>query len=181
MAVKILVLGDTHIPRRASRIPPQIEEFVSEQKFDFVICTGDLTSEEVLEHIKKFGKETIVVRGNIDYLPLPEYAEIAVEGLKIGVTHGDEVYPRGDREQLEEIGLRKGVDVLISGHTHSSDVYYGKVLLLNPGSATGVWGGGGGSMKPSIMVLDISGKNIDVHLYELEKGKLIRKSWSFSF
>ncbi len=179
MVVKILVLGDTHIPRRASRIPQQIEEFVADKEFDFVVCTGDLTTEEVLDIIKEFGKEVVAVRGNIDYLPLPEYAEITVEGLKIGVIHGDEVYPRGDREQLEEIGLRKGVDILISGHTHSPDVYRGKVLLLNPGSATGVWGGGGGSMKPSFMVLEVKGREVKVHLYELEKGRLREKSWTF--
>ncbi len=177
MAV-ILILGDTHIPRRASRIPEQIEEFLAGKKFDFVLCTGDLTDKSVLEYLRKLGKEIVVVRGNMDHLPLPEYGEISVGGIKIGVVHGDQVFPRGNREQLEEIGLEKGVDVFVSGHTHSPDLYKGKVILLNPGSATGAWGGGGGSMKPSFMVAEV-GEELIVELYELEAGRLRKTSATF--
>ncbi len=168
MAV-ILVLGDTHIPRRASGIPESIERFLSSMSFDLVMCTGDLTGESVLQWLRKFG-EVLCVRGNMDHLPLPEYAEAEVEGVRIGLIHGDQVYPRGDREQLNEIAEEKGVDVLVSGHTHSPDACKLSAILLNPGSATGVWGGGGGSLKPSFMILKVFRGKLVAELYELERG-----------
>ncbi len=178
MAV-ILVLGDTHIPRRAKQIPVEFMRIFSRRKHDFVVCTGDLTAESVLNTLKDFGHEIVAVRGNMDYLPLPEYAEITIGSFRIGVIHGDQVYPRGDREQLEEIASEKGVDVLISGHTHAADVYKGDVILLNPGSATGVWGGGGGSMKPSFMIVEIADDEISAELYQLERGEVKRTIFRF--
>jgi len=163
------VLGDTHIPRRASWIPKEIVRFIESKVFDAVVCTGDLTDEKVLNYLKGLGKEFYVVEGNMDHLPLPQKQELTVDDVKIGVVHGHQVYPRGNRKQLKEIAIDMGVDLLISGHTHSPDVYFDEVLLLNPGSATGVWGGGGGSLKPSFMVLEITGREVVVRLYELEK------------
>ena len=178
MAV-ILVLGDTHIPRRANRIPDEIEEFVRGKPFDYVICTGDLTAESVLDYLRQLGRKVVAVRGNMDHLPLPEYAEITIGGFRIGVIHGDQVYPRGNREQLEDIAVERGVEVLISGHTHLPDVYKGRVVLLNPGSATGAWGGGGGSMRPSFMVVNVAGSEMVVELYELGKGVLTKRTFRF--
>lgn len=165
----ILILGDTHIPGRASWIPKKFEELISSKKFYCILCTGDLTDVKVLNFLKNKGK-AFAVRGNMDHLSLPEYIEIKFENLKIGMIHGDQVYPRGNREQLVKIGLEKGVDILISGHTHSPDFYRSEVILLNPGSATGVWGGGGGSLKPSLMVL----RENSVELYELEKDLKVK-------
>jgi hypothetical protein len=177
--MRVLVIGDTHIPRRASWIPQKITEFIEGREFDIVVCTGDLTDRKVLDYLKGISS-VVVVRGNMDHLNLPEYAKIKLERIEVGVIHGDQVYPRGDREQLEDIGEEMGIDVLICGHTHSPDLYQGDVIILNPGSATGVWGGGGGSMRPSFMILDVKDKEIDVKLYEMERRKLNWKSFKFS-
>ena len=166
--MKILVIGDTHIPRRASWIPEEISNLIENEKFDKVVCTGDLTDRKVLDYLEGLSEVT-VVRGNMDHLPLPEYDVFNAEKIKIGVVHGDQVYPRGNREQLKAIAKRLGVDLLISGHTHSPDIHFDEVLLLNPGSATGVWGGGGGSLKPSFMILEIDGREVVVSFYEPDK------------
>jgi hypothetical protein len=166
--MKILVIGDTHIPRRASRIPREISSLIENEKFDKIICTGDLTDKKVLDYLKSLSEVTIV-KGNMDHLPLPEYQVFNAEKIKIGLIHGDQVYPRGDRMQLKAIAKKLGVDLLISGHTHSPDIHLDEVLLINPGSATGVWGGGGGSLKPSFMILEIDDRNVVVNLYELDK------------
>ncbi|RLI88238.1 MAG: YfcE family phosphodiesterase [Archaeoglobales archaeon] len=166
--MRMLVIGDTHIPRRASWLPEEVEKFINSQKFDIVACTGDLTDKSVLDYFSNLAKKFVVVRGNMDHLPLPEYETLEIDEIKMGLIHGDQVYPRGNRSQLIKIAKKLNVDVLISGHTHSPDIYKEDVLLLNPGSATGVWGGGGGSLKPSFMVLNVEGSKIDVELYELE-------------
>ncbi|RLI76060.1 YfcE family phosphodiesterase [Archaeoglobales archaeon] len=171
--MNVLVIGDTHIPRRALSLPKKISEFIESKLFDLIICTGDLTERDVLEYFETLAK-VVVVRGNMDHLGLPDYSELKVEDVKVGVIHGHQVYPRGNREKLVEIGKQKSVDVLISGHTHTPDIYMEDVLLLNPGSATGVWGGGGGSMKPSFIVLNVEGRKVDVKLYELERELSVR-------
>jgi putative phosphoesterase len=167
--MKVLVIGDTHIPSRAEWLPKAIDDFVTSQRFDIVICTGDLTDRKVLEYLRRLGDELIVVGGNMDHLPLPESQTLKIEDIKVGVIHGHQVYPRGDRRLLTEIADRLGVDLLLHGHTHTPDVYFKDVLLLNPGSATGVWSGGGGSLIPSFMVLEFEGSTVNVKLYELKK------------
>jgi hypothetical protein len=169
--MKIVVLGDTHIPRRADWLPREIVSSLEEKDFDLIVFTGDLTDEHVLSYLENLGK-VAAVRGNMDHLRLPEYLEVKIGELRAGVIHGDQVYPRGDRDQLEDIGIERGVDILFNGHTHSPHIFLGRVLLLNPGSATGAWGGGGGSMKPSFMVVQIEGRDVDVKLYEVSGSQL---------
>ncbi len=167
--MRIVILSDTHIPERASKIPDEIISFM--RKCDLIVHAGDLTDENVLKQLKSFG-DLVVVRGNMDYLNLPRKEEFEIEGIKFGVFHGQGVYPRGNRKQLTEIALDMGVDVLITGHTHRSDVYKGDVLILNPGSATGAWGGSSEGGNPSFIVLEVKGE-ITVDLYEI-RGKAKR-------
>jgi vacuolar protein sorting-associated protein 29 len=78
--------------------------------------------------------------------------------IKIGVIHGHQCIPTGDLDSLNSIARQMDVDVLISGHTHTSVIsisdtsrldwdyrfqaieYDGK-FFVNPGSATGAWTG----------------------------------------
>ncbi len=170
----VLILGDTHIPERAEWLRKELVDFFESESFDLVVLTGDLTSKSVLNYFEKLGK-VFAVRGNMDHLKLPDYCEFKVFGFKVGVVHGHQVYPRGNREMLSEIAKEKGVDILLSGHTHAVDVYFGEKILLNPGSATGAWGGGGGSLKPSFMIL----KQNCVEVYELDKD-LVRVVYRLS-
>ena len=173
--MRILVLSDTHIPERASKIPDEIIPFLKD--CDQIVHAGDLTDEIVLNQLKSFG-DLIVVKGNMDYLDLPRQRLFDVEGIRFGVYHGHGIHPRGDRKQLTEIALNLGVDVLLTGHTHRFDVYKGDVLILNPGSATGAWGGEGGTGVPSFMVLNVEEGGITVDLYEI-KEKLIFRRFKF--
>lgn len=170
--MNVLVVGDTHIPNRAKWLPKRIDDFLSSKRFDFIMCTGDLTDRKVLDYLKKLSDRVIVVSGNMDHLPLPEHQTIKIENLRFGIIHGHQVYPRGDVSQLREIAFELGVDVLIHGHTHSADIYFEDVLLLNPGSATGVWSGGRASLIPSFMVLTVERNSLDIELFELKEGEL---------
>ncbi len=175
--MRILAIGDTHIPRRASWIPKEISSLIENESFDRIVCTGDLTDRKVLDYLKSLS-DVVVVRGNMDHLTLPEYEIFNAEKIKVGVIHGDQVYPRGDRNQLKAIAKKLDVDLLISGHTHSYDVHFSEVLLLNPGSATGVWGGGGGSLKPSFMILEVEDRMVVVNFYELSE-EIVSETKSF--
>jgi len=177
--VSTLLIGDTHIPERASAIPDPLRRVVESRRFEFVLCTGDLTSGEVLRYLQSLGKNLRVVSGNMDRLPFPASDIVIVEGVRIGLTHGAQVHPRGDVQGLARIASGMGVDVLVSGHTHRLFVDriregFGGVLLLNPGSATGVWSGGFSSGVPSLLFLEVTHQGLTVEAYELKPEGLDR-------
>jgi putative phosphoesterase len=172
--LRILLIGDTHIPERATRIPERLLEIISDgAPWDIVVFTGDLTGREVYDWVRGLGEKVYVVRGNMDYLPLPDKAVFRVGGLRIGVHHGHGVYPRGDTDGLSRIASSMGADILFTGHTHSPFIKTsrdGRILLVNPGSLTGVWGGGGGSMRPSMMIVEVNGEELLIRHVELNSS-----------
>jgi phosphoesterase, MJ0936 family len=176
---RILFIGDTHIPDRADNVPEAIEDFIQRGRpWEIVIFTGDVTGEDTLSWIHSLGQKLYIVRGNMDYLPLPKTQVFEYEGFKIGVHHGDGFYPRGDKVKLSMIAQKLGVNILVSGHTHSDFIKIGSTgreLLLNPGSLTGVWGGGGGSFTPSFMILEFMDNALAVKTYKLLNNTLQEK------
>lgn len=154
--MKVLAIGDFHIPNRANRIPDKFKKEI--EKADLVLCTGDLTDEETFEFLKDKSKDLRVVKGNCDFMDFPVHDIVNVGGLKIGLVHGDQV-PRNDLEGLKNIARKLDTEVLIFGHTHKSLIKRNGVLLLNPGSATGAWSVIGEKTK-KCMVLDIENGNL---------------------
>ncbi len=60
--------------------------------------------------------------------------------FRIGLCHGHQVVPWGDREALAIVQRQLDVDVLISGHTHAFESFSAEgKLFLNPGSITGAY------------------------------------------
>lgn len=173
-AVYGLVIGDSHIHERADEFPPKFVESFKSKRYDFVIHTGDLVDYDVLEYVKNLAGRAYVVQGNMDYLDLPEQEVLEVFGIMIGVIHGDQVRPRGNIAGLTKIGRSLGVSILISGHTHTPFVLFDSgILHINPGSVTGVWGGGGGLMVPSYIELRVQrDRNVSVLLYQLTNDRI---------
>lgn len=173
---RLLILGDTHIPSRALKIPRVLEDIICrEAPFDYIFFTGDLTDNQVLLILNRWSEDVYVVRGNMDYIKLPISLQIDVGKVKIGLIHGHQVYPRGNYQKLMEIASKMGVKVLISGHTHYPFVTkYKNYVLLNPGSATGVWSGGKASMIPSFMIGVLHGNMLNINLYEARSGRVFK-------
>ncbi|KPV64667.1 MAG: Calcineurin-like phosphoesterase superfamily domain protein [Candidatus Bathyarchaeota archaeon BA1] len=171
------MIGDFHIPSRAKKIPEPILERMREERFDLILCTGDLTDQSIAKLLMGLG-ELHIVCGNMDYITYPEECRVKIDGFIIGLIHGDIIYPRGDTHKLAQTALRMGVNILISGHTHRPSINEvtvegGKrVLLLNPGSATGVWSGGGSVGNPSFIMLKVRGNEAIVKVFELRAGRL---------
>ncbi len=173
MSTVILVIGDTHIPDRADTVPDKLREVIEEGKpWSIVVFTGDFTGKTVYDWVYGLGRKVYVVRGNMDYLPLPKTARFSIGDIVFGVHHGDGVYPRGDTRGLTRIASRLNVKVLFNGHTHDPFVKTsldGRILFINPGSLTGVWSGGGGSLKPSMMIVEVLDNNLKTIHYELSR------------
>lgn len=194
---RLLVLGDSHIPRRAKEVSQQIlkkiDALTTNQLFDYTFFTGDVINAP--DFIKFLRRNTendfFAVVGNMDYYngnrEAPIYQELDIllnsKKLKIGLTHGAQIRPRGDHSQLEQLAIEKGNIILISGHTHKEEVFLTKkgILLINPGSVTGAWSFiASGIPTFSIIRIDTHTQNIDVSLYQLNlKNNQISKLDSY--
>lgn len=156
------VISDTHIPERAESIPEIVFEVF--QDVDLILHAGDLVSLSVKKQLESM-KPTVCVQGNMDRyidLKLPQRKKLDLEGIKIGLTHG-EVYPRGDTQQLRYIGLEMDVEVLITGHTHWSFIKeLPDMLLLNPGSPTVPR-----LSDPSVMIIKIEDGQLDAKIVKI--------------
>ncbi|RLJ00827.1 MAG: YfcE family phosphodiesterase [Candidatus Aenigmatarchaeota archaeon] len=161
--MKYLIISDLHLSK-PNKIPEIIINLAKEMKG--IICAGDLTSKTVLEKLKEINKNLIVVKGNCDYLDLPEYLEFKIENKKIGVIHSNQ-FGRGNFEKIEEFANSKKLDVLIFGHTHQPLMEKkGNLLLINPGTLTGAVSGDGTKTEKTWVILEI-GKEINAKINRL--------------
>ncbi|HME56590.1 MAG TPA: YfcE family phosphodiesterase [Candidatus Lokiarchaeia archaeon] len=211
--MRVLLIGDFHVPDRASEISIGVDDSIVHEsmrrKIDFLACTGDLTKADLVEPIlSSWCSEYAVVQGNMDYdlrnakgfprkylFDTGKYLPDSPDIIKLGVTHGHMIEAqgaaRGDLTALSDLANEYCVDILISGHTHADSTNLitrkddGKtILLLNPGSATGVWSFVA-SMIPSYMMLDINQKQqklgVTITTHEFLNGKEDKITESFEF
>lgn len=199
--VRILCIGDSHIPNRAKDLPEQIYEKLNElsreQLFDYTFFTGDIINfPDLLEYLNKKTKiNSFVVMGNMDYYygnkDAPIYQNIEItfkdkDQIIVGLTHGAQINPRGDHTQLENLAIEKNYHIIVSGHTHKEEIYLSNKsrLLLNPGSVTGAWSFVA-SGNPSFieLIINKSTKEIAVSLIQLNKNsrELVISKFNFLF
>ena len=73
-------------------------------------------------------------------MDFPEQKVVTVGQFRIGLTHGHQVIPWGDKESLTMLQRQLDVDVLITGHTHEFEAFeVDNKFFVNPGSATGAF------------------------------------------
>ena len=136
--MKIGVIADTHIPRRAKNIPKEVFRYF--KGADLILHAGDLTDLSVLDELRVITDRVEVVLGNMDpsenQSVLPVKKLIDAEGVKIGMMHGWGS-PLGLRRRVWNELKEDKPDVVIYAHSHQSEnrVIDG-VLFLNPGSPT---------------------------------------------
>jgi len=156
------LISDTHIPERAEKIPVTILKAF--KNVELIIHAGDLTSIEVKKELEKIAP-VLAVQGNMDRkknLDLPKSLTKTIEGVKIGVKHG-EIHPKGDTQQLYYIAKELDAEVLISGHTHQAFIeQLDDVLLLNPGSPTVPR-----LTDPTVMLMSVEKGKIDVEIKKI--------------
>ncbi len=176
--MKIAVLGDFHIPSRASKIPDWIIDTLSKERVDYILCTGDLESVDVLNRLREIAPVKCVA-GNMDWLDLPEHEILEVGRFKIGLIHGKGIVPRGDLRQLEWYSEKMGANILVHGHTHKLDisVYNGR-LFVNPGSATGVWGGSTDGEPETMIIMIINDASVTIKKYVYGKEEVETYEWN---
>lgn len=137
MSTRLLLLADTHVPKRARDLPAEVWTAVDEA--DVVVHAGDWVDVRLLDELEQRAARLVAVWGNNDHGQLrerlTEVARVTIEGVRIGVVHetGDS---RGREARCSE--AYPDLDVLVFGHSHipwDSTTPTG-LRLLNPGSPT---------------------------------------------
>lgn len=130
-------MSDTHLPRRAKALPPELLEQVP--LADVVIHAGDWMDTATLDLLEERSQRLVGVYGNNDgaalRVRLPEVVRVELEGVRFAVVH-ETGASRGRERRCA--GRFPDVDVLVFGHSHIPwDSTAGSGLrLLNPGSPT---------------------------------------------
>ncbi|MFB9312119.1 metallophosphoesterase family protein [Nocardioides plantarum] len=134
---RVLVIADTHLPKRARDLPAEVWEQVDEA--DVVVHAGDWVDLATLDRLEERATRVVGVVGNNDgpdlRARLPEVATVELGGVRFAVVH--ETGGRQGREQRCEAAYPEA-DVLLFGHSHIPwDTTTPRGLrLLNPGSPT---------------------------------------------
>jgi putative phosphoesterase len=135
--VRLLLMSDTHIPKRARALPDAVLAEV--EAADVVIHAGDWVDAATLDLLEARSRRLVGVWGNNDgpelRRRLPEVARVTLEGVRFAVVH--ETGPATGREARCEREF-PDADVLVFGHSHIpwDTVTPRGLRLLNPGSPT---------------------------------------------
>lgn len=131
--MRVVVLADTHAPRRWKGVPPAVGEFLADA--DVILHAGDVCVPSVIDELAAFAP-VHVVAGNNDGpdLDAPETLEIELDGLRVAMIHDSgpaDGRPARMRRRFPD------ADLVVFGHSHiPMDVTGAGVRIFNPGSPT---------------------------------------------
>lgn len=133
----LLLLADTHVPKRARDLPDQVWEAV--EAADVVMHAGDWVEAPLLDRLEERSRRVVAVYGNNDgpelRSRLPEVARATIGGVRFAVVH-----ETGDAKGREArcAAAYPDTDVLVFGHSHVpwDTTTPSGLRLLNPGSPT---------------------------------------------
>lgn len=135
-AIKVGVLSDTHIPKKAKALPDEVLRGF--EGCSLILHAGDIMERGVIARLEQIAPVMAVAGNNdppdlLEELGLTKIVEF--EGIKIGLTHGH----KGGRGTTMDRAIRtfQGVDCIVFGHNHFPyNAIQDGVLIFNPGSPT---------------------------------------------
>ncbi|OBI65296.1 metallophosphoesterase [Mycobacterium sp. E796] len=135
--MRLLLIADTHVPRRARDLPARVWDEVAAA--DVVVHAGDWVSTDLLDALETQAARLVACWGNNDgpalRARLPERADATLDGLRLTVVHETGAASGRDARMSR---LYPDRDVLVFGHSHvpwDTTTHTG-LRLLNPGSPT---------------------------------------------
>ena len=164
----VLVVGDMFLPQRSPDISEQFKSILTPNKVQHVLCLGNIGNQETYDWLKSLSKDFHIVKGDFDQEEAPEKKVIQIGDFNIGLIHGHQVLPWGDLDSLGMIQRSLGCDIMISGHTHKTNVIVkDNILYINPGSFTGAFSPLIEDTIPSFILMVLTGDEAIVYLYTL--------------
>ncbi|MBW4718674.1 metallophosphoesterase family protein [Saccharothrix obliqua] len=134
--MKVVVLSDTHAPRRWKSCPPAVAEHL--RGADLVLHAGDVCVPSVLDELRHYAP-VVAVSGNNDGPDVaawgaPETAEVELDGVRVAVIH-DSGPAKGRTARMRR--RFPTADLVVFGHSHIPlDETGDGVRIFNPGSPT---------------------------------------------
>jgi uncharacterized protein len=134
--VRVVVLSDTHAPRRWRTCPPAVARYL--RRADLILHAGDVCTASVLTELAEYAPVTAVVGNNDDpsvaTWGAAEIAELDLGGLRVAMVH-DSGAKTG---RLPRMRRRfPGADLVVFGHSHIPlDESAPGLRIFNPGSPT---------------------------------------------
>ena len=135
--MRLLLIADTHIPKRARDLPKQLWDEVGSA--DVVLHAGDWVEPSLLDELEARANRLVGCWGNNDGAELrrrlPERADATLGGLRFTVVHETGAATGREARMAKEY---PDTDVLVFGHSHipwDTTARTG-LRLLNPGSPT---------------------------------------------
>ncbi|MEE6272639.1 metallophosphoesterase [Georgenia sp. MJ206] len=164
MSTSLVLLADTHWPKRAKVLPDPLWSAV--EAADVVVHAGDWVEEPLVDELEARSRRLVACWGNNDgpeiRRRLPEVARTTIDGVRLAVVH--ETGSAQGREKRMEAQY-PDVDVLVFGHSHIpwDTVTPSGLRLLNPGSPTDR------RRQPfrTFMTAEVSNGHVDVTLHQL--------------
>jgi putative phosphoesterase len=100
----VLIIGDFHIPHRASGIPDKFQRMFVPNKMQHVLCTGNLSTKEQYDELRSLAPNVHVVRGSFDdNTSFPDTKVIQIGQFKVGLVSGHQIVPWGDLQSLSMV------------------------------------------------------------------------------
>jgi uncharacterized protein len=136
MRVRVVVLSDTHAPRRWKSCPPRVAEHL--RGADLILHAGDVCTASVLDELSAYGPVRVVL-GNNDVPDVASWGaeptlELDVDGLPIAMIH-DSGQATGRLQRMRRAFPR--AQLVVFGHSHIPLDQAGQGLrIFNPGSPT---------------------------------------------
>jgi putative phosphoesterase len=158
------IISDTH--DRLDYIDKAVKK-LNQEKVDLTLHAGDFSAPFVVPRFKSLKSKLIGVFGNNDAeknLLINKFnllgakikynfEEIKIEGLRIGLLHGDDI------GLLKSLVNTEYYNVIVHGHTHFPKIEKsGKVLKINPGEVCGYL-----SNQSTIALLDTKTKESKIY------------------
>lgn len=158
--MKIGIISDSHGDNSAVEMAVKHMTGV-----DAIIHLGDYARDG--KYIKKlYPGQLYVVSGNCDFFTdadTPSELVLEMEGKRFLVTHGHKYRVKDGLNTLYYKGQELGADIVLFGHTHSSQIVgVGGMVLLNPGSVSRPRN----TKRPTYGIIEISKGNIKPEINE---------------
>lgn len=134
--MRVVVLSDTHAPRRWKSCPPAVVEHL--RTADVILHGGDVCTAEVLDELRDYAPVHAVLGNNdgpdVAAWGAPEALELDLAGLRVAMIH-DSGPAQGRTVRMHR--RFPSADVVVFGHSHIPMDHTGDaVRIFNPGSPT---------------------------------------------
>ncbi|TQS28496.1 metallophosphoesterase family protein [Microbispora sp. KK1-11] len=134
--MKVVVLADTHAPRRWKSCPPAVAEHL--RGADLILHAGDVCTAGVLVELSAYAPVHAVLGNNdgpdVAAWGAPETLELDLGGLRVAMIH-DSGQAAGRTARMRR--RFPEADLVVFGHSHiPMDLTGDGVRVFNPGSPT---------------------------------------------